>query len=165
MLQRPATNAAGADRPGAPVELLSREPRGPLSKVLIPVDLSDASERAVRWALKQPGSNKTLRVLLCCEAPDCDAADFVRFLGRFADKQQALIHSQIFTGGEQGLCDLIREEKIQKIVVGVGDDASSESGALAQRLARLCPCGVVTVPRREPVRELLRIDPGAPTKD
>ncbi|MGE0326283.1 MAG: universal stress protein [Polyangiaceae bacterium] len=144
----------------APVELLSREPSGALERVLIPVDLSDASERAVRWVLKQPGkATKTLRVLLWRESGDLDAADLLRFLGRFKEQRQALMHGQVFTGDERQLCSMIRTEEIQKIVMGVGDDAGPESGALAQRLARLCSCGVVLVPRREPVRELVRVSP------
>ncbi|MCA9639158.1 MAG: universal stress protein, partial [Myxococcales bacterium] len=137
----------------APVELLSKEPSGSLTKVLIPIDLSDAAERAVRWVLKQPGkATKTLRVVLWREAGDGDAADLLRFLGRFGEQRHALIHGQVFTGDERQLCTMIRTEEIEKIVVGVGDDAESETGALAQSLARLCSCGVILVPRREPVR-------------
>lgn len=144
----------------APVELLSREPSGDFTKVLIPVDLTDASERAVRWVLKQPSkSTKTLRVLVWREAGDLDAADLLRFLGRFGEQRQALMHGQVFTGDELQLCAMIRAEQIQKIVIGVGDDAGAESGALGQRLAHLCDCGVVLVPRREPVRELIRLSP------
>ncbi|MEZ4370474.1 MAG: universal stress protein [Polyangiaceae bacterium] len=160
MTQRKSSAGDRDSQIRAPVELLSREPTGTFSKVLIPVDLSEASERAVRWVLKRPGtSTKTLRVLLWREAGDGDAADLLRFLGRFGEQRHALIHGQVFTGDAEQLCAMIRTEGIQKIVVGVGDDAGEDSGARAQQLARLCSCGVVLVPRREPVRELMRVAP------
>ncbi|MEZ4229272.1 MAG: universal stress protein [Polyangiaceae bacterium] len=157
MTQRTPAPARASSAETQPVELLSREPKGSFANVLVPIDLSDTSERAIRWALKQSTpKTKTIRVLMLCEDRDCDASDLVRFLSRFGEQPRALMHGQLFSGDEDQLCAMIREEGIDKIVVGVGDEPSSEGGALAQRLARMCPCGVVMVPRREPVRELVR---------
>lgn len=150
-----------------PVELLTRSPDDIATRFLVPVDLSEASERAMRWVL-EPRSERTafIRVLLLPTPDGHDAGDLVRFLGRFKGPKHALVHGQVLQAGVDDLaqqsteiCRVLTRESIQKIVVGVGgaDDEVTQAGALAQHLAKHCPCGVIVVPARQPVYELIRL--------
>lgn len=139
----------------------------PFHKILVPIDFSDHSEEALRWALflAAPQSASVLLFHLIPKPPEAlltrvigeekriEAelrADAERRLQELAKGQTVSIEAMVFWGGDPAseICVLAERQGVDLIVMGTHGRTGLQHlliGSVAERTIRHAPCAVLTV--------------------